>query len=424
LAAFKPTTADQKTMVAHYKAMIDALDTAKADGKKPDAIFEQAKPTPTKQAPTAPVNQTELNGVQISRMATPDFVFTVKTIQGDALVDQGSENYRAEVGRAFILKAGPVEAKIYPYASGTVKPRALQGTVRINVEGNQTTTAVMDAMRTLEAVGIDARPPTAAQRELLYLHKTIHARGDAEKVTALFDSTGDDDSKIEAIKKWAEKAYGVKLPRKQSEWGRYYNPEGELPSNGVGNRTYRRWDVDPAKAKTLEQKSLFFHQGNIEAATLGWLTNGGHVTTTEHRLRTGTQMVDGASWQSDFRRGGSNFLYTNRIANTQRPGNGFYFKGDLLSRVDLQSHTYDSFGEWEAQNSDAKRRRTIDTIATPTSVGICSNTGLFKNGMSVEDVEFIKIGSEASRKTLIAKIRSAGIDKWPDGRQLEDVIQA
>jgi uncharacterized protein YeaC (DUF1315 family) len=43
--------------------------------------------------------------------------------------------------------------------------------------------------------------------------------------------------------------------------------------------------------------------------------------------------------------------------------------------------------------------------------------------MQMTDVDVIKTGSQAAANSLIAKVRALGIDKWPDGRKLTDVIK-
>lgn len=434
------TTAFEKAkLIEHYEAMAADLDAAKAGGKVPDGppaggfwkqweIPPEARP----KKPKAPSNQITIDGVTVRRISG-GFEHTQKTIGPDGiLVDTGSPTktrggqiHWPDVGRMIEAQVGGVTVKIQPYRAGTEKGvRSAQGRVRVTIDSDDTTAATIDALQTLERIGIDVKPPTLAQRELLYLHKNVYLRDDHQLAAyrAILHGTDSDEVKVGKIKDWAEKRYSVKLPRKESDFHRYYNPDGELDASGVGRRYYRRWDVDPKQAQKIEKGASFFHSGNIQVATVAWLKNGGQVTPTIERLRQGSDMSNGASWESDHSRGGAGYIYTNKRGRAGT-GTGFHFKGDLITRMDLASHTYDSYGEWDA-NDGSSRRRTLQEINSASGGGITTNTGLFKNGMHVNSIGTVRVGSAAAAKNLIDQVRAEGFTEWPDGRKLEDVIKA
>lgn len=427
-----PNSPDEEKglLVDYYLNMAKTLDEAMAQKvapakKWPQFELREKKAAPGAAAAAGPVAPQPSPSITIERLADGAFSFTTKEIGPDGiLVDNNGGNFTASAGRAFVIKSGNVEIKVVPYRSDatyTKNARSLQGQVRVTVKGNDTTAATTEAFRVLQEAGFDVTPPTQAQREILYIHKTLYLRDDHNNpvVRAIMNSADSDETKVDRLKDWVEDAYKVKLPRTREKWGKFYNPDGEPPTTEAGRRIYRRIDVTEKQADAAAAKTKFYHTGNVEAATLGWLTNGGWVTTTVDRLRTGVPMNAGASWQSDYNAGGGNYLYTNRINKDQSVGTGFYFKGDLITRVDLASHTYDSYGEWSA-NEGSSRRRDLASINKPTGTGYGSNTGLFKSGMSMADIDHIRTTNPSS---LIAQIKAAGFDKWVDGRELTEVIK-
>lgn len=423
-------TGNNKMMVTYYKGMANAIQDAKTD-KQP--LSSKWKPFKGKVVGnyTSPSTTAEINGVTVSRLTTNGIDYTVKEIVNGELLDTGTTNRKVATAAAFKLQRGNVEITVVPYSPNVDSMqhfRSYQGIVRINVKGSDSKAAMQEATAILRDVGLlDTDQPSIAQRELAYLHKGVYLRGDtADAGYSAAISSGTDAEKVEAVKAWAEAKYGVSLPRKQTAWGRYYNPEGELPTNGVGNRYWRRWDYSAAEAAKAEKASAFYHSVGsqpLETVIANLLQNGGAATTTQHRLRIGYDIgKGGASSDSDLARGGGNYFYTNRIAKAKDVPPGIVFKGDGITRIDLASHTYDSFGEWEA-NVGTKRRRTLKELQEPNRLGISTNSGLFKNGLSLDQVDYIKTGSASERDNLIKRVQSLGFTKWLDGRALTDVIK-
>jgi hypothetical protein len=239
------------------------------------------------------------------------------------------------------------------------------------------------------------------------------------------NTAGTDEQKVEAVKKWAEKRYSVKLPRDPKDYHEFYNPEGEMPSNGTGVPVWKRWDYDAAKVEQLTKDKVIFHStGDPGALLLAGIDNAGNATPTMERARTGVYIGGtGASSDSDIHKGGANYLFANATDRSKAiNSSGFLFKGINLARIDVRSDKGDSYGKWESASG---RRRKLEDVAAQTSMGICTNTGLMKNGINVlDELDVLKTGSEKRRQETINELKKRGIDKWPDGRNLTDVILA
>lgn len=426
--------ADKKAMLAHYGLAFLEIDKAIATQKPVGTALTQFvnKPAPVKAAPVAlpPTDQAVVNGVTITRSATNRITYTKKKVVNGVLEDTGEVNRDVQTPAAYKLQRGNVEVTVVPYEVSPSSQRSYQGIVRINVKGTDPTTAIPEALAVLKDAGlIDSIQPTLAQKELVYLQKGFYLRDnhkDAEYVK-IQQSGATDEEKVKAIKALAKTLYGVTLPDSPADFHRYYNPEGELPKTTTGARFWRRWDEKPAKLKAAEATSAFFHKaGDLEQAIVGWLTNGGSTTATVQRLRTGVGLAEskGGSSDSDLGVGGGNFFYTNHIKETEiaSMGNeGIYFSGDSISRIDLASHKEDSFGQWEHQDG-TKRRRTIAQVQTGKGIGYGYNTGLHKDGISLENVVHVKTRRFQTTLKIIDALKAAGVTAWPDGRKLEDVI--
>lgn len=437
LANDPATAADPQAvaMLKHYADAVAKIDAAKAAGKplvKGELGSYKVPPgwTPPTPAKAKAPGDVEIDGWTVTRLDR--FDFTVKEVKGGVLTDTGVVNRTADHGRIFRLSKGPVEVTVLAYredaASSSGNKRSMQGILRVTVKGNDDPAAIEAGLQAVAKLGIDTKPPSDAQKELLYLHKGVVLRRDNTDTTyagILNNSALSDTAKVEAVKDWAEKKYGVTLPREKAKWGDDYNPEGYTPSNGTGYRQWTRWDV-PAKErdKILKTKVLYHSSSNLERTFMAWVENGGNATTTMDRLRTGVVLsqTGGASSDSDINAGGGEFLYTNTASKAKVATRaGFLFKGRNIARLDIRSDQGDSYGRWEAANS---RRGELSDIASQSGIGICINTGLLKNGLNVfDELEVLNTGSASTRASIISKLKAMGFAEWPDGRKLEDVIK-
>lgn len=432
-AASGPMDADKKAMLAHYGLAMVEIDKAIVAKTAVAAKLKQyevpPKPTPAAPVQLPPTDQAVINGVTITRTATNRITYTVKEMVNGELQDTGTTNRDEQTPAAYKLQRGNVEITVVPYEIAPGSLRSYQGVVRINVKGSDPTTAIPEALAVMKDAGlVDTIQPTLAQKELVYLHKGFYLRDDHAKpeYTKIITSGDSDEEKVKQIKALAKTLYGVTLPDSPSGFHRYYNPEGEIPKSTAGARFWRRWDEDKSVLADAEKKSAFFHQtGDIRVPVKAWLLDGGHTTTTQARLRLGVPLKGGASSDSDLSQGGGNFFYTNYVkaaSANKMSKEGLYFKGDSVTRLDLASHQGDSYGAWEYQQGQ-RRRRKIGDIQQASGIGITINTGLLKNGLSMEEVSRVKLESFQAAQDFIKELRAAGVDKWPDGRALEDVIE-
>lgn len=423
----------QKTaMLKHYLQGAAAVDAAKAAKQKlPMGALSNYQTPANWKPPTAAKkgDSATLDGWKVERLDR--FDFTVKEMKGDVLTDTGRVNRTADYGRIFKVSSGPVEVTVLAFrddATASIgNTRSMQGTLRVNIKSQDDPAAIEAGLQALHKLGIDARPPTDDQKELLYLHKVVALRRDNSDSTysSIVNGSGTDAEKVAKVKDWAEKKYKVKLPREKSGWGDAYNPDGVLPSNGTGSRQWIRWDYTPAKRESLTKSKVLFHSSSrIEETFMAWVDNAGNATTTMERVRTGVDLsqTGGASSDSDISKGGGDFLYTSATnKSTAVNRQGFLFKGRNLARVDLRSDIGDSYGKWE---SAADRRGKLEDIAKQTAVSISSNTGLLKNGINLfDELDELRTGNVVVRNRIIKVLKARGFTQWPDGRKLEDVIK-
>jgi SPP1 gp7 family putative phage head morphogenesis protein len=436
LANDPATAADPQAMamLKHYADAVAKIDAAKAAGKalvKGELGSYKVPPgwTPPTTAKAKAPGDVEIDGWTVTRLDR--FDFTVKEVKGGVLTDTGVVNRTADHGRIFRLTKGPVEVTVLAYredAASTPTKRSMQGTLRVTVRGNDDPAAIEAGLQAVAKLGIDTKPPSDAQKELLYLHKGVVMRRnntDTAYTGILNNSALSDEAKVNAVKDWAEKKYGVTLPREKGKWGDDYNPEGYMPSNATGYRQWTRWDV-PAKErdKLLKTKVLYHSTSDVERTFLAWVENAGNTTTTMERLRTGVPLsgTGGASSDSDINRGGGDFLYTNTTTKAKAEKlQGFVFKGRNIARLDLRSDVSDSYGAWEYANS---RRGELQEIAAQNGISISVNSGLLKNGLNLfDELETLNTGNATRRASIISKLKAMGFAEWPDGRKLEDVIK-
>ena len=149
------------------------------------------------------------------------------------------------------------------------------------------------------------------------------------------------------------------------------------------------------------------------------------MASTSEKLRRGIP-ISGASPGRDLATGGASYNFT-RLEKwgDARKKRGIVFKSSVLRRMDSITYDYDHYGRTltdSGQNFVLQQRYTSwRGMASVTESG--NNETIFKNSLSIfEDVDYINVMTESQKEELIQVFKDAGYKKWPDGRELDEVI--
>tara|TARA_Y100000588_G_C13791672_1_gene726924 strand:- start:169 stop:702 length:534 start_codon:yes stop_codon:yes gene_type:complete len=162
--------------------------------------------------------------------------------------------------------------------------------------------------------------------------------------------------------------------------------------------------------------------GEMESFFEVALKNNGHLISTNEKMRLGIQ-PSGMSPSADMDTGGASYAFTRITKNLT--AEGIYFKVRNLRRMDAISYNSDMYGDvgGSAGQNVVRNNRAKGVTDWKKFSGSGGNETIFKNGLSlIEEVERVVAGSEIARDRIIAAYRAAGIDQFPDGRSLEEVI--
>ena len=149
------------------------------------------------------------------------------------------------------------------------------------------------------------------------------------------------------------------------------------------------------------------------------------MASTTEKLRRGVP-ISGASPNRDLATGGASYNFT-RLEKwgDARRRRGIVFKPSVLKRMDAITYDYDYYGRTlsdEGANFVLQQRLTSWKGMASVTVKE-NNETIFKNSLSIfEDVDYINVMTESQKEELIQVFTEAGYKKWPDGRELDEVI--
>jgi SPP1 gp7 family putative phage head morphogenesis protein len=420
----KATFLDGKPMPADVKAWWDALPKQATDkllenfaASKGVDVEELLSIVPTVAVPPTP-KWTVTKGTAWSA--------NVKTMRDGIAHDTGLPNYSPNAGNVVTLERPGVKVQYAAHNVADSHGKAFVGTLEVDVKGDADPGTIAEGMAALRELGLDLAPTSQAQKELLYLHRVVYLRKDhtdAAYSKLWNDKAMDPAAKVDAIKAWAESKYSVKLPRGGATTD--YNPDGFDDDSGTGRKFWYRWDM-PRHRVEAEMKGYILHHatGNMTAALNGWLTNGGFVTTTYERLRTGVSIdaTGGTSAKADVASGGAVHFFNN-ILPAAKKGPGFVWKIRNLARADLLSVDADTFGAWHAYASRVSTPADWKRLASRSHAGGMKDAGLMKNGINLlEELDEIVVESQAIKQQVLDIFASHGITHLADGRPVTAVV--
>lgn len=419
--SLKTAKGDKKKMLSHYAKAIDEINKAKAAGKTTPVLTQyEYKPKPTKKEPRKPRRDYTVRRDSGINFRTVRFENGVSREATGMNRFSSKEVYVIDAGDGVDIKFLPNDGR-YERESG----RALHGTVTVTVRGGGEE-GLNKAKRIVDDLGVDITP-SQEYEEMMYLHRGVYLRGKHntptyEKLWA--DTDMPLPEKITAMKAYVKKEMGIDVDKRPN-----YDPHGiSKHADGSGFRHWERWDLSAEEvANEMSGYSLVHTAGGslgdtprgVTADVLGKiLDSGGEFTTTAGRIRKGVPVnaTGGASSSADMNTGGASYFFT-RISKDTNTANGFNFRIGALSRQDAITYDSDRFG---AIADIRDRGRTIDDYKAFANRR--SNETIFKEGLSIDDIDFIRVRDTEEKDQVIKVFHARGMFNLPDGRSVEDIV--
>ena len=395
----------------HYLDQITQIEAATLSHTPPPA-GTMAAYVPPAPAAAAPAPARRGMGIQSVK-----YEYTPKD-----LTDGRAESRAGAIWTTHAYQIDRPEASIsfvpWKLANGQDSPAAyaLRGYVDVTVPGLPDKAALAKAQALLKELGVDTTAAPAARRELLYLQKGLRlAKPTDQGWQAIANGPEHDHEKVESLKAWISQKMGISLPAPGSP---NYEPDGKTASSGKGWRVFERWDRPAESIRADLPGYALCHQTsapNLAALVKAWMDNGGQVSNTVERLRTGISINSGMSPTMDLDTGGANYFFTRIRPPSYVQGftRGFVFKIDALARMDAISYGGDYFGNVTPSN---KAPRALDPSQWTQFSKSGGNETIFKNGLDVlDDIQAIRCNQKEA-KEITKHLKAAGIINLPDGR--------
>jgi hypothetical protein len=125
----------------------------------------------------------------------------------------------------------------------------------------------------------------------------------------------------------------------------------------------------------------------------------------------------------DLNTGGANYFFT-RIKEKDKAHRkqGIVWKSKVAARVDAITYDSDFFGDTRGNHVKENRRTTIEQMKMAVNNG--TNETILKDSLSIfDDVDRIVCKNRAEVREVIKLFTDAGLEEWPDGRALTEVIR-
>ena len=424
--ALSSGTTDQTkaSMLKFYEQMAEDIENAKATGTV--TVKRTQWELPAQAAPVRPTRDTY-------RVTTRDLGDRVANIQKGRATSETTKQTFSISGKGhkqvFHVDTGEGVVLDFVPSSGDTGGNAWGGRVSVTVEGPVTQETIDKARAVMKTLGVDIAPPTPAQEEALYIHKTIYLRGEHTKPSyskIWNDKTITPEEKVTKLKAWVHKEIGIKLPDVPTE---DYNPAGTaMDRYGNGARVWDRWDTPRAVARaeldtyrlTHTTESLYNSpRGAVGRLVPRLLDSGGELTSTMSRVRKGVAIYNKSSAEADMGTGGADYIFTRLQTEAHsRQIAGLMFKPEVAARVDGIHYKGDRFGNIENLYERSKNLAESKGFANNDS-----NEFIFKHGLSIiDDILEIRVHDEAEKRVVVEAYKAAGFERLPDGRLVADIV--
>lgn len=307
--------------------------------------------------------------------------------------------------------------------AGKQNGRAAAGYLELTTEGRDITTA-SKLFDTLQELGVNTARVTPEDRETLYLNKlaklklvTNHNR--YQEYLSL--------TTLEEKRQFLIEQLGYDFVN-----GPDYDPLGQHQAFGHGRRIQYRPDLDPVELRNFGKSYKFYHNpaglgvgfsssANGGETFINILRGGGIMSSIMDRFRRGVRSRE-ASGEEDIRTGGANYVFTRVLGESYWEQPGFWWKADVIKRLDAISYDGDKFGN---TTDEYQRNYRIDTLSQLKQAARREgNETIFRDGLSFFDFfDRAVFPTQSEAEWVIEELKKDGYVKWPDGRELNDVIR-
>lgn len=299
---------------------------------------------------------------------------------------------------------------------------AMAGRMRITAPGGEPASAAQ-IYATMEKLGIDTSRPNPLDQEELYLRQMAMTRshpGRREMMESILEEQPDQGKRIDYLKATLKEATGKDVTALPG-----YRPQGQREAFDTGHIRRYRADLHGKDWDKFQETHRLTHE-NLTGMPMTELLplildSGGKLITTTDKLRRGIPLK-GASPFPDLESGGANFAFTRiKPKRNAKHIEGFVWKARQVARTDAVTYNGDYYGEMRDGYSRKNRLGTVEDY-TEVAATASRNETLLKNGISIfEDLQALQVQAH-EREAILQLFRDHGYDRWPDGRDLEEVI--
>jgi len=307
---------------------------------------------------------------------------------------------------------------------------AMRGQLYIDVKGKGAAVSAR-AMDTIEELKINAARAADIDRQNLYLNRYAHimfARRAGDRAAfEKIDKTKSGEDAVQAKLQLIKERTGVDV-EKSEEWAQR---DGKHQAFGHGEVHQYRPDFDTPEFRSFAKTHYVYHNptglsktragGGVAEKFLRLVDSGGHLSSLTDRIRRGVALR-GTSVESDLNSGGGSYIFTRIKSRRSKKSAGFYWKADVLKRMDAITYDSDMFGNTTPGFIENNRRgQTVEDLKSVSEN--TSDETIFKHGLSLfDDIDSVVFSSEAEWRNVMETMRSLGYSKWPDGRELSEVL--
>lgn len=416
IAAGKFTDDSLEAFEAHYGPWMQALEKAAAGKVGSTATFASPSksllarftPTPAEVKAGPSIRFQQRQGIQRKKVErgfaqqTDEIVFSMR----------GTEYVEATVDG--------VRIRYWPDSSDTLF--ALRNRLEITApsSGREGVEKVKEALKRL---GIANDRATALDREELYLAQIVwHRRDNWADFKRLAEAGGAQEERVQRMREWVSSQIGKDITKLEG-----YDPDGAYQAFETGRKVTFRPDLQGAAWAKFQAEFRLHHNltsgGSVADNIEKILQSGGQMAPTTDKLRRGIA-PGGMSPSADLGTGGAEYFFTRiKKADEALRSEGLVWKARTVARLDAISYNRDNYGRVDSENFVLSSRKTgISEWRQAARAG--SNETIIKGSLSIfDDLDAIVVSSLREKMEVMEVFKRHKIDRWPDGRPLEEVVK-